>query len=246
MCIICVKPAGEKFPSKKTIKTMFRNNPDGAGLMYSDGQKVTIQKGLMTFGEFWRALQAVRDDKKTFVMHFRITTHGGTSQGMTHPFPLASDEKQLKKLNITSTYGIAHNGMIDLTSEATKISDTALFVKKYMYPLFKGGVEDYKLDLIEESISGSKMAILDRTGHVDLLGCWEEDEGLYYSNATYKAEKRTYNHYNDYFRHYYYDGYFDDWDDDETSLSYVDWERLQNCEPKKPDYKKLSSLHLKN
>ena len=40
MCIIAYKPKNEKFPSDKRMRAMFRNNPDGAGFMYADGDAV--------------------------------------------------------------------------------------------------------------------------------------------------------------------------------------------------------------
>ena len=56
MCIIAYVPAGEQIPAS-TIKTMFRNNPHGAGVMWKDekGGAINIEKGFMSF---WELLQA--------------------------------------------------------------------------------------------------------------------------------------------------------------------------------------------
>ena len=193
MCVICYKPVGKNLPSKKKIKTMFNNNPDGAGLMYSDGERVIIKKGFMTLGAFNSALSDIRDRASDIpiVMHFRITTHGGTSAGMTHPFPVTDDVKKLAELEIETGLGVAHNGIISMTSYAKALSDTAEYVRRYMTKLLRDGVDADILDIIEESI-GSKMCILERDMSAHLLGDFIQDgNGVFYSNDSYKpASKR--------------------------------------------------------
>lgn len=196
MCIIAYKPSGAPFPSKTKIKTMFKNNPNGAGFMYSDGENVYIKKGLMTLGEFNAELDKVREHiEYPFVMHFRITTNGGTSRGMTHPFPLSSDLKALTATEATTIIGIAHNGIIPMTQYASKISDTAQFIRQYLTRLIKSesDLDSDMLDVIEECID-SKMAILTQSADVFLLGSFVEDgNGVYYSNTSYqkKTSKAT-------------------------------------------------------
>ena len=78
MCIIAVKKPGVPFPSEETIENMWYSNPDGAGIMYTDGSnRVTIDKGYMTLKEFEARLEALRTeidvDKEAVVFHFRIT-----------------------------------------------------------------------------------------------------------------------------------------------------------------------------
>lgn len=218
MCIICYKPAGAQFPSKTKIKTMFRNNPNGAGFMYSDGKKVYIQKGFMTIGDFNNALNRVKKHVEyPFVLHFRITTNGGTSKGLTHPFPLSDELKTLTATNTKTNIGIAHNGIIPLTDYANKISDTAEFIRKYMTRLIhtETDIDSDMLDIIEACID-SKMAILTASADVHLIGAFIQDgNGIYYSNDSYKkartAKTKTYAHRDitDYYTNYtpYCDGY---------------------------------------
>lgn len=189
MCIIAYKPAGQKFPSKKIFKRMFNTNPDGAGFMYPDdkGQNVIIKKGFMTYQEFMTEYgKHKKNIDKPYIFHFRITTNGGTSKGMCHPYPLTKNIKQLTKTNTTTHIGIAHNGIISMTDYATKISDTAEYIRRYMTKLLKGGIDSDILDIIEESISGSRLAIMESSGDVHLLGKWEKSDGIYYSNSGYK------------------------------------------------------------
>lgn len=218
MCVICYKPQGVAFPSKTKIKTMFRNNPNGAGFMYSDGKRVHIHKGFMTLSEFNTALNRVKQHTEwPFVLHFRITTNGGTSKGLTHPFPLSDDIKQLTAVNTDTDIGIAHNGIIPMTAYANKISDTAEFIRKYLVKLIHSDadIDTDMLDIIEACID-SKLCILTASADVHLIGDFIQDgNGVYYSNSsyqkkrattakTYKADNKTY-YYNTYVP--YCDGY---------------------------------------
>ena len=212
MCIIVYKPANVDFPSWNTLKTCFEHNPNGAGYMFSDGKQVHIRKGFMTWAEFKKDLKPYKNgtNKYPFVMHFRITTHGGTSQGMTHPFPLSSSADKLKKLYGTTDVGIAHNGIIQMCGGAKNLSDTAEFIKDYLTLLIKSPkyYKNHRLcDIIEELI-GSKMCILSNDTHVEVLGHgWTIEDGIYYSNSSYKkysyvgAPKSKYSNYS-------YGGYY--------------------------------------
>lgn len=196
MCIIVYKPANEKFPSWNTLKNCFNNNPDGAGFMFADEFGVHIYKGFMDWASFKSALKPHKNKgfKYPFVVHFRITTHGGTSQEMTQPFPLTSDEQTLRRLHSNCKVGVAHNGIISMTSHAKKMSDTALFIKDYLTLLIKDPkwYIEQRISLMIDEMIGSKMCILSSDGHVELIGKgWEEHDHIYYSNSTYQKSYYT-------------------------------------------------------
>ena len=58
MCIICVSPARTRQPSISQIKTMFMNNPHGAGYMFARKGRVHIHKGFMDTDSFLSAVKA--------------------------------------------------------------------------------------------------------------------------------------------------------------------------------------------
>lgn len=188
MCIIAYKPSGEKFPSKNTLKTMFRNNPDGAGFMFNDGDHIHIEKGFMAFSAFQNALSKYKHlTDRAFVLHFRIATHGGINKEMTQPFPLSAKNKQLRSTNIDAPYGVAHNGIISLCNDARKLSDTAQFISQYMTRICSGKkpFDDINLNIIESCIN-SRMVILEPSGTCHILGKgWIEDNNIIYSNDSY-------------------------------------------------------------
>ena len=200
MCIIAAKPANTPMPNDTTLRRMWDNNPDGAGLMYpvtlkKNGKAVTkvqINKGYMDFDSFKAALAEIsRDhdlDKLPVVMHFRITTHGGTCPELTHPFPVSSSESVLKKLKSTAEVGIAHNGVIHSVTPRKGLSDTAEYTLTQLAPLRNALPKFYEnsdaLTLIRNAI-GSKMAILSADGKITTIGDFTEDGGILYSNTSY-------------------------------------------------------------
>lgn len=204
MCIIAYKSAEQQFPSKKTLKRCFDNNDDGAGFMYNASGKVYIKKGFATFQEFWKTLRKVREeygDNIPYVMHFRISTQAGNRPDCTHPFPLSSHMKDLRLLETTTDIGIAHNGIISLTSsgysKTITYSDTMEFITDYLALIIT--TKDWyksknKKKLIEKLVGSSRLAILDNTGHCELLGSgWVCDNGIWYSNTSYRNNKtKTY------------------------------------------------------
>lgn len=193
MCIIVYKPAGVKFPNNEIIENCFNHNSHGAGFMYPDKDGVHIHKGFMSLEDFKEGIRPYKYlTDLPMVMHFRISTHAGVVQEMTQPFPISPKTKKLKRLDSVSKVGVAHNGVISMTNDAKEISDTALFVKRYMSFLIKD-YDYYKNPRIPEMIEGmigSKMAILSADGHCELLGNgWTESDGIWYSNTSYKTYK---------------------------------------------------------
>lgn len=184
MCIVIVKPEKEKLPSESILKNCFDSNPDGAGFMYAENGQVHISKGFMKLKTLYQALGDI-DLNLPFVIHFRIATAGGISQHNCHPFPLSDNVHSLKALNIHSDIGIAHNGIINIQEEA-KLSDTQTYIKNILYPLRDQiDLEPFQ-NMISLSANSSKFAIMKNNGNIVLLGNFIKDNGIYYSNTSYK------------------------------------------------------------
>ena len=220
MCIAIAKPIGVEIPNDDILTNCFNNNPDGAGFAFNHNNEVVIRKGYMKLKDFLDAFHKY-DEKFNFknrgvLIHTRITTHGGTNPQMCHPFPINSDEGALKKIEYCSPFAIVHNGIISLTSgEATKkkdMSDTAIFVQKYLTKIAKNKNwfnNKANIELIEELID-SKMAVLNGNGKIIMTSGFTEDNGIFYSNSSYKENryKKVYNW--DWYDDYSYDyGYGD-------------------------------------
>ena len=205
MCIAIAKPIGVDVPDDDILTNCFNNNPDGAGFAFNHNNEVIIRKGYMKLKDFLDAFHKY-DEKFNFknrgvLIHTRITTHGGTNPQMCHPFPINSDEGALKKIEYCSPFAIVHNGIISLTSgEATRkkdMSDTAIFVQKYLTKIAKNKNwfnNKANIELIEELID-SKMAVLNGKGKIIMTSGFTEDNGIFYSNSSYKENryKKVYN-----------------------------------------------------
>lgn len=197
MCIIVVKPAGVEFPTWKTLQTCFENNSDGAGIMWNgaDG-KVHISKGYMEYGKFRKALKKVKrevTDETAVVMHFRIKTHGEVSKECCHPFPVEGKLDLLRELEMATEFGVAHNGILLGMDTNAKKSDTMDYVMRVLYPLRKMSGENWLHDkyvrsVVESTLQDCRLAIIDGNGDLVTVGNFTEENGVLYSNNTYKQK----------------------------------------------------------
>ena len=190
MCIICVSPAKTRQPSIKTIRTMFEQNPHGAGYMYARDGMVHISKGYMNIDDFLTALKEEHfTAKDPVVYHFRISTQAGVNPQMTHPFPLSNRPEHMKALDVDCHCGVAHNGIIQLTSDSgnKEYSDTAIFITDYLTRIIQRPSDlrnAKRLELIYK-LAQSKFAIMDGKGYIATVGRFVNEDGLLYSNLSY-------------------------------------------------------------
>lgn len=193
MCIIAAKPAGVKMPDPETIRRMWYANHDGAGFMYAHDGKVKIEKGFMRLTDFESALKRIAKSvdltATAVVLHFRITTHGGTCPANCHPFPISRSIKALQALTASATMGVAHNGIIP-NRPRYGISDTMEYIATQLAPLYSAMPEftsnPAALELIENAIQ-SKMCILSGAGKLTTIGAFTIDGGVLYSNTSYRG-----------------------------------------------------------
>lgn len=182
MCVICYSPAGHRLPTLDEITTMFVNNHDGAGYMYLRNGKVIIRKGFDNVRDLMRSVKA---DKITtadvIVYHFRIATQGFRFE-MSQPFAITNDEQILQSWDVEADAGIAHNGIIRMTSTGDEMfSDTAIYIRDHL----AGRRITDKFVKTVESEAGGKMIFLLADGSVHMTGRWVYDDGLLFSNTSY-------------------------------------------------------------
>lgn len=187
MCIAIVKPTGVQLPARDVLKTCWSNNPDGAGFCFNDGQKVVIQKGFMSFNKFYKAFEkcAKNNDllNKDVAIHFRISTSGGVKPQNTHPFVISQNINDLTKTFSKCESAFIHNGII--SGYGTKdYSDTMEYVTHVV-----SNIHDIKNSgALINSLANekhSRFAVVTPTNYL-LGGDWVKDNGIFYSNTTYK------------------------------------------------------------
>ena len=201
MCVILVKERGIELPTKDILESCWKRNPDGAGFMFNDCDKVVIMKGFMTFEEFYLRLQTANEfyhlKEKGLVIHFRIATSGLKDKENCHPYPLSNDNLDLRKSFITTELGIAHNGIIRSYNGKDKIlNDTQLFIKNDLFELNSLDKKFYKnvifQSMIERLIDGSRLVFLNKKGDIIKLGNWFHNGNYYFSNLNH-VSKNTLN-----------------------------------------------------
>ena len=225
MCIAVVSPAGVKCPTLETLKNCWDNNRDGAGFAFPVRGGVKIQKGYMTWDAFKDAFEAANNrydfNSLPILIHFRITSRGATCPELTHPFPLHYDTGILKKLEYVSDYAVIHNGTITMVSAPYNgdVSDTLVFIRDYLTLIAKNPHWNHIKENIQliHKLADSKMAILDKDGYVCMTDGFEEFEGNFYSNTSYKESRYRYHssnnpHYSSYYNLYDDYGRYDDYD----------------------------------
>jgi predicted glutamine amidotransferase len=190
MCIIAYSPKGADLPDLETLRTCWENNSDGAGFAWLNADKNwEIRKGFMFWDDFKANWQKCRKENKlTFasevVFHFRIGTSGGMTAAETHPFPITKNVKRVRKLQQTTPYMMAHNGILDAGDPKRGLSDTQVFVLEFLSHIRDLIADERIVDLITDQTVGNRLIIAKRD-HIALFGDWEKDKktGIWYSNS---------------------------------------------------------------
>jgi glutamine phosphoribosylpyrophosphate amidotransferase len=183
MCIIAYNPKGVKL-NKDRMAIAYRNNPDGVGFMWRDGDRVQSCRGFYSFDETWDLIE--RFEGLPYSLHFRFRTRGGKTEAQCHPFQILSKEKHGFDMFMM------HNGTFmsaKLRNDEVK-SDTQLFAEKLSDQLSHWDdpsdvLRKLVIERIEKTIgSGNKLVFMtslerDRIAHED-FGYWLD--GVWYSN----------------------------------------------------------------
>ncbi len=216
MCVIVHKERGKDLPSDEIIEKCFRKNPDGSGiLLHRSGTKINeIHKGFMKLDDFKTAFKELNVRKEDdLVLHFRITTSGGTNPENCHPFPISCKVEDLKATRINTPLAFVHNGVLGHGDDTLKISDTQVFIKDVMSrdEICRHLDNEEVQKVIEEMASSQRFFIAD--AEKDLFkrfGSWYESDGLWYSNLGWKnyGKYNTSSFFNGY-NSWNYDSYYD-------------------------------------
>lgn len=222
MCIIITKEKNAKPLPKEIFENCWDNNPDGAGILYNDGNMTYLYKGIMKKEEFLKTVELANKKENSFLIHTRIATHGSVKPENTHPF-------------ISQTIGFAHNGTMQIVPDGDKTDSETFFLHTIANKSFKW-CKDNKF-LLDMATHGNRCVIFDmETG--DLLHLCEKDwktnkkyEGYMFSNESYSYRYQRFN-----YKGYKYDKYdkYDDYDfDDYSKYGCYDYDKVFDKSAKK-------------
>lgn len=225
MCIIISKDKNcDRLPTIGELTNCFEYNRDGAGFMYVDKRRVIIEKGFMNLEIFINRFQELckkyNDFKqKALVIHCRIGTSSGNTPENTHPYAITTKEKRLHKLYDETDLAVVHNGIISSYTPKNKnssVNDTQKFILEYLAPIHKHFKTAYKMGKFRDGIkdiTNSKFVFLDKEERTYYVGDFVNENGLKFSNTTYKDMKTYYSNYCNWGWKKSNDYYYDDFDD---------------------------------
>lgn len=173
MCVIIVKKAGEKLPSRNLLKKAAIANPDGCGFASSSGAYFR-HVDFDVFYAIFKAKARVEDD---IVIHFRWATHGSVKSSNCHPF-MGRDANG-------EPIWFAHNGILPIPSRNDK-TDSEIAFRDYILPALQteGGMTEEFKDELEDFAGGSKFAFVSKDG-LTLIGDFVDFAGLKLSNTRF-------------------------------------------------------------
>lgn len=211
MCVIVCKEKNMELPTKKVLQECFNTNQDGVGFSYVRDNKVIIEKGFFKFEKFYDRLMEVDREldlyNKSLVIHFRWTTHGSTTSGNCHPFPITNNIDDIKATYFESDFSMVHNGIISNYGKnlLEDISDTQNFVIKYVFEMMKKDnrflSKENNLNLLLKECENTKLAFLDVNDNITKVGNFTELNGIWFSNLNWQDVWEDYK----YIPTYYYD-----------------------------------------
>lgn len=189
MCIALIKPAESKLPSEEVLRRCFTANRDGAGFAYAQDSRVHFEKGLMTIEALLERIKLVPEGLPMLI-HFRIGTHGGKGPEYTHPFPFTHDTNSLYMLSGKCNFPMMiHNGIIAGYGTACHTAQDGDTVRPmsdtqdFIHSMSSGKLSR---EAAKVALGAGKVAFLSPDGKWEKWGEWQESEGVWFSNSSYK------------------------------------------------------------
>ena len=191
MSIICVKPTGINLPSESILKQCWESNPHGAGFARHNFQtnKIEYAKGFLEFEDFIHRLENSNMCKEdTIVYYFNLVTNfilvssDEINQQMCQPFPASADKKDLISLsnNDCQVPLIFHDGIIGKRTK--NLTDSAFLIKQIIDEKY------LPISLALKKYADSNRFVYMDYEEIQLLGEWIKEDGLYFSNDSYKRK----------------------------------------------------------
>lgn len=178
MCLAIYKPKGAVI-KEQNLEAGFYSNCSGSGFMYRDKGEMKVIKGLMSFKEFYAALQQVGQADYDMGIHFRAATHGPINQANCHPFSMCDGK-----------FAMIHNGIFRVPIKRGDLSDTGNFCIQVLEPAIKDGSYKQHREMHEHPLWGwGAVVLMSGAGEVVIynqeMGHW--NEGVWYSNSAYQV-----------------------------------------------------------
>jgi hypothetical protein len=190
MCLIAVKAIGVDLPKDIYLREADKINSDGIGVAWwkSGSSEIKIKKNFLNIEELLRWMHETIKVEDSMMIHFRWATSGLKDKGNRHPFPITKNYQLLRSEELICQQAVAHNGVMSDYAKSKTYSDTQKFIVDILADdAIKNNLQNPTVrKLIENFIGNDRLSIMDNSGHMYLIGDWEKDEDIFYSNYSYK------------------------------------------------------------
>jgi len=183
MCIIAI--CEKRKLTTEEFDNCWDSNTDGFGCACWDGSVVKFGKGFMEKEEARTIYEAL---PLPHVAHFRISSAGGVRPELTHPF-LVTEDSPITYVGETKGKVLFHNGTI--ADYKTLLTILMMFTGK----LPEGPISDTRVFAMALAKAGNglfaiyssqRFVVVSPEGF-EKYGEWEEEEGIFFSNSTYRS-----------------------------------------------------------
>ena len=185
MCIIAIYNNKNQI-NKERLEYMTARNGDGIGIAAAYTNGVYFIKGLKSANSAEAVIRrAFELGAHTVVFHARIATSGGVSAEKCHPYPLTADRTRLNTIKGTSGAVVFHNGILPIAHSVDE-NDTQAYIRKVLAPRSAEVLSGTFDEVIELTITGSRLVILTPDGAKRYGSGREQEDGVWYSNSGFK------------------------------------------------------------
>jgi len=190
MCVIAV--CEKRRLTQGEALAMWRSNSDGAGVAWASGGLVKFRKGFMKWKDFSKFYFG-STLPLPHIVHFRISTAGGTVPELTHPFPCTKNAETM----------LSYAGPGPVLFQNGTLRDWAVYVttiaKAVDKPLLGPMSDSRVLAIIKHyvpsilpDITPGKLAVLNSKGKIEFQGQFEKlHGGVRVSNKFWTVPRRA-------------------------------------------------------
>ncbi len=161
MCVIIVKPRGEKIDEQVIINSA-KQNSDGYGLYaYNEDDKKIFRTE--NYDHFKEVIDKYNNENFFLAAHFRLTSAGANKVKNLHPFPITDD------------WWMFHNGHFDAADYSKKLSDTNIVSQKLRNIKDFGANAEALSELMENLTFSRVVFVRGNEYHIanEEMGTWE-------------------------------------------------------------------------
>lgn len=182
MCVIVIKPSDVQI-SQQTIRNCWTANPHGAGLSYVKNKTVVIEKGFMKVEDLIERVRFLQ--KMELIIHFRYATHGLRDAGNCHPFPISTENADLRATKLKTPIALHHNGVIYEVADDKILSDSQVFIRDVLSDYTDEEIECDSTVVRTMMATFSKFALMFANGKIATVGNFYEYDGMRVSNLNF-------------------------------------------------------------